>query len=259
MEVICYSCGRGENPENTLEGIRHCQSINSNWRIEMDIQITSDNEFVLFHDYETLRTTGKDLRINELTLAEVKELNVGYNFKSHNQYLYRNSYIEIPLLKDVFDEFPRAKLLLDIHTNDPKIIETFINLIDSTFKNGDFIIASEYDHIIHGLKKERPNWKYGVPTNEAKKMLYSSFIYMDWLFPVKSDILMLPRKYGKINVLSKRVLNHAKARNLPIWAWTYEGECVKAVESKKEMDEFQYIGVDGIFTEYPEKLSNELG
>lgn len=258
MEVICYSCGRGENPENTLEGIRHCQSINSNWRIEMDLQLTADNEIVLFHDYQTLRTTGKDSRVNELTLAEVRKLNAGYSFKGSNQHIDRSTHFKISLLKDVFEEFPHAKLLLDIHTDDPQIVEIFIDLIESTFINGDFIVVSEYDSIIRKLKKERPNWRYGVPANEAKKMLYSSFIYMDWMFPIKSNILMLPKKYGRINVLSKRVINHAKKRNRPIWAWMYEGECVRTVESKKEMEELESIGVDGIFTEYPEKLLNEI-
>ena len=80
MTIICYSCGRGENPENTIKGIKHCQEINPNWRIEMDIQITSDDQLVLFHDYETKRTTGEDKLINELSLAEVKQLNAGYHF-----------------------------------------------------------------------------------------------------------------------------------------------------------------------------------
>lgn len=258
MEVICYSCGRGENPENSLEGIRHCQSINPNWRIEMDIQITSDNQLVLFHDYETLRTTGRDLRINALTLDEIKELNAGYNFKVDGKHIYRDSPVEIPLLERVFKEFPQAKLVLDIHTNDPKVVRLFIDLIDSTFKNGDFIVVSEYDDIIKRLKKEKPNWSYGVPAKEAKRMLYSSFIYMDWMFPIKSDVLMLPKKYGKIHVLSKRVINHAKTRNRLIWAWMYEGEIVKTVESKGEMEQLKSIGIDGIFTAYPEKLSNEI-
>ena len=85
MDIICYSCGRGENPENTIEAIAHCQRVNPQWRIEMDIQMTSDNHLVLFHDYETKRTTGVEKQINNLTLNEVKELNAGYNYKLHGK------------------------------------------------------------------------------------------------------------------------------------------------------------------------------
>lgn len=147
---------------------------------------------------------------------------------------------------------------MDIHTNAPKVVGIFLDLIEKEFKHGDFIVVSEYDEIIKKLRRERPNWTYGVPTNEAKKMLYSSFVYLDGLFPIKSDLLMLPKKYGNINVLSKRVVNHAKKRNKPIWAWMYEGEYVKTIETKSEMIELSKIGVDGIFTGYPLKLSNEI-
>lgn len=258
MKIICYSCGRGENPENTIEGIKHCQEINPDWRIEMDVQITADEQLVLFHDYETKRTTGEDKLINELSLKEVKELNAGYNFKAQEDYIYRSVPVKIPELKEVFRTFPKAKLLLDIHTKNPKVVPILIDLIASEFKEGDFILASEYDEIIKQLKRKRPNWRYGVPANEAKKMLYSSFLYLDGLFPITSDILMVPMKYGKINVLSNRVINHAKKRNKEIWAWMYEGEEVRTVNSVNQIEELKALGIDGIYTGYPEKLKKEM-
>ncbi len=258
MEIICYSCGRGEYPENTLEAIRHCQSINPDWRIEMDVQLTSDRQLVLFHDQNTLRTTGKDLQIAELTLEKVLELNAGHNFKRDNDYVFRESSLKIPLLKEVLLEFPKAKLLLDIHTKNPEVIEVFLQLMETCFADGNFIVASAHDEIIHELRKKKPHWKFGVPAKEAKKMLYSSFVYLDGLFPIQSDVLLLPKKYGNINVLSNRVLRHARKRKRPIWAWAFEGAHVETINSKKEMEELKDMGVQGIFTEYPEKLAKEL-
>ena len=258
MTIICYSCGRGENPENTIQGIRHCQEIAPDWRIEMDIQITSDDQLVLFHDYETKRTTGENKLINELSLREVKRLNAGYHFKKQGNYMYRSAPIQIPELSEVFKEFPKAKLLLDVHTNNSKAVNILINLIDTQFKKGDFIIASEYDDIIKEFKKERPNWRYAVPATEAKRMLYSSFLYLDGLFPIQSDILMLPKQYRKINVLRDRVINHAKKRNKEIWAWMYEGEEVRTVNSVKEIEELKELGIDGVFTDFPKGLKNEM-
>jgi len=258
MDIICYSCGRGENPENTIEGIRHCQTVNPDWRIEMDVHLTADKQLVLFHDYKTKRITGVDKLINELSLVEVKELNAGYNFKVGEAYIYRGTPIKIPTLSEVFREFPQAKLLLDIHTHNPKVVKIFLDLIDSEFKEGDFIVASEYDEIIEHLKKERPHWTYAVPTKEAKRMLYSSFLYLDGLFPIQSDILMVPKKYGKINVLSNRIINHAKKRKKKIWVWMYEGEEVRTVNSIREIKALKALGIDGVFTDYPARLKSEL-
>jgi len=258
MKVICYSCGRGEHPENTLEGIKHCYSINPNWRIEMDVQITADEKLVLFHDDHTKRITGKNRLISDLRLDEVQELNAGYNFNIGKSFIYRSSPIRIPELIDVFKEFPKAKLLLDVHTNNPKIIKTLIELIDSEFREGDFVVVSEYDKIIKKLNHLKPNWKYGVPAKEAKRMLYSSFLRLDSFFPIRSDILMLPKKYWKIDVLNKRVIKHAKKRNKPIWAWMYEGDEVRTVNSIGEIEKLRALGIDGIFTDYPGKLSELL-
>lgn len=258
MKVICYSCGRGENPENTLIGVRHCHSINSDWRIEMDVQITADEKLVLFHDKNTQRTTGENIIISDFKLDKVKELNAGYNFKINGTYKYRSAPIRIPELIDVFKEFPKAKLLLDIHSNNPKIVKILIKLIDAEFHEGDFIVVSEYDEIISRFKHLKPNWTYGVPAKEAKKMLYSSFLHLDNFFPIKRDILMLPKRFGNINVLNKRVIKHAKTRNKPIWAWMYEGEEVITVNSIDEIEKLQELGIDGIFTDYPEKLSKSI-
>jgi len=258
MDIICYSCGRGENPENTLEGIEHCLQVNPDWRIEMDVQLTLDERLVLFHDYNTKRTTGEDKLINELNLKDVQQLNAGYSFRDNGKYIYRPDPLEVPELREVFIKFPQAKVLLDIHTNNPKVVQLLIELIYSKFDSGDFIIASEYDKIIKEFKKERSHWRYGVPEKEAKKMLYSSFLKLDNLFPIKSDILMLPKNFGKINVLSRRVINHAKKRNIPIWAWMYEGEEVRTVTSLKQLEELKQLGVDGVFTACPLKLKGEM-
>ncbi len=258
MKVICYSCGRGENPENTILGIRHCLKVDPSWRIEMDIQRTADGHLVLFHDYELKRITGTDGRIDTCTIEETQKLNVGYNFRSGPEYPYRHDPIPIPKLETVLQEFPDANLMLDIHTNNLIAVDEVIALVEKYGMEKNTIVVSHYDSVIQKFRKQRPTWQYGVPANEAKKMLYSSFVCLDSLFPIKSNILMLPQKFGKIPVLSKRVVRHAKERKKEVWAWLYEGEYVKTVDTKQELLSLEAIGVDGVFTDFPEKLKSEL-
>ncbi|WP_024769607.1 glycerophosphodiester phosphodiesterase family protein [Aquimarina macrocephali] len=258
MEIVCYGCGRGENPENTIEGIHHCQSINPDWWIEMDIQITKDEKLVLFHDYQTKRITGVNNKIHQLTLTEIQQLNAGYNFNVENKFIYRENPIQIPTVEEVFQKFPKAKLLLDLHTNNLLAVTRLITLIKKYTMANQVIIVSRYDEVISSFKKKRPKWRYGVPTKEAKKMIYSSFLYLDKLFPITSDILMLPKKAGKVNVLTKRVVKHVKKRNKTLWAWMYEGEIVKTVDDETELNEMKELGVHGIFTGFPKKLMNQI-
>lgn len=258
MEIICYSCGRGENPENTIEGIKHCQKINPNWRIEMDLQMTKDGQIILFHDYETERISGFKSRIQELNLESVKKLNSGYNFKVGSKFPYRQNPIEIPTLDEVCHSFPNANLLLDIHTDNLNAIDKIIGIIEQYGMEKQIVVVSHYDQVLLEFKVKRPNWVYGATTKEVKKMVYSSFLFLDNLFPIKSDMLMLPVKYGNIKLLTNRVIRHVKKRNKSLWIWLNEGKKVITINSKKELSEFDKIGIDGVFTEFPNKLNKEI-
>lgn len=255
MNVICYRCGGGESPENTIFAIEHCQHINSNWPIEMDLQLTKDGEVVLFHDANTNRITGADYLVADLTLDEIKSLNAGFNFERDNEYPFRGQPVVIPTLKEVIMKFPAAKFVLDIHTEDVDIVDKVIGIVASSGLLEPVTIVSGYDQIIQHFKAKRPEWKYAAATYEAKKLIYSSFVYLDWMFPLMSDYLMIPQTYGRIKVLTPRVVNHVKKRNRAIWAWIHEGEDVKTVETNDQAQDLYELGVEAVFTDYPERLS----
>jgi len=257
MEIICYACGGGENPENTLMAIRHCQKINYKWRVEMDIQMTNDGAIVLFHDENTMRITGVDQKIEALSLVEVKALNAGFNFKRKGKYIYRDNPVRIPTLEEVLHHFPDAQLLLDIHCNNARIVPLLIDLIERNEASHRIVIVSQYDMIIKLLKLQRPTWAYGAATNEAKKMIYSSFFYLDQFFTIKSDILIIPVQFWKLKVLSKRIIHHLKMHGKRIWVWMYEGEEVITITTSYQMKFLQSMAVDGVFTAFPERLNEK--
>lgn len=258
MNIVCYRCGGGENPENTFLGIEHCQKVNDDWPIEMDLQMTKDGEIVLFHDKNTKRISGIDKNIEEMDFIELKSLNMGYNFQRNGAYIFRERPVEIPLLKDVFKQYPKVKFVLDVHTEKKEIVEKIISMVESNNIANQITIVSGYDDIIKLFKKQKPEWKYAAATNEAKRLIYSSFVLLDSLFPLQSDYLMIPLKYGKIKVLTKRIVHHVKRRNKDIWAWMYEGEEVKTVETVAEATALFNIGANSVFTDFPKKLSDEI-
>jgi len=224
----------------------------------MDLQMTKDGQIVLFHDYETVRTTGVENKIQELDLNSVKKLNSGYNFEIGSEFPYRQNPIRIPTLEEVCQSFPDAKLLLDIHTEDLSAINKIIEIIERNGMEKQIVVVSHYDEVLSEFKAKRPSWTYGAATKEVKKMVYSSFLFMDSFFPINSDILMLPVKFGNIKLLTKRVVNHIKTRNKRLWLWLSEGKEVITVNTNRELKGLEEIGADGIFTEFPAKLKEEI-
>ena len=59
-------------PENSLAAFQ--RAIDHGFGMEMDVQLTADGQLVVFHDAPTLRMTGVEGRIRDLTLAEIREL-----------------------------------------------------------------------------------------------------------------------------------------------------------------------------------------
>ncbi|MCE7992377.1 MAG: hypothetical protein HEP71_10365 [Roseivirga sp.] len=254
MEVICYACGRGEFPENTLEAIQNCQSINPEWRIEMDLQLTKDRQIILFHDEHTDRTTGHQSLIADLNLEELQQLNAGYNFEKDGAFPFREAKIQVPTLRQVFETYPVIKVLLDVHTADLAAVPLIIDLVEDYDMANQVVIVSKYDDMVDAFKASKPDWNYGAATVEVKKLIYSSFLRLDALFALKSDILMISVKFGKMTVLTPRIIRHAKKGNKKIWAWMEEGERVKTVENKAEVSVLEELGATGFFTEYPKAI-----
>ncbi|MFX1401592.1 MAG: glycerophosphodiester phosphodiesterase, partial [Promethearchaeota archaeon] len=63
-------------PENTLIAFQKAIDLQADY-IEFDIQASKDGEIVVFHDYDILRLTGMEGYIEDMTLNELKQLNIG--------------------------------------------------------------------------------------------------------------------------------------------------------------------------------------
>lgn len=162
------------------------------------------------------------------------------------------------MLKEVIAKFPNLRFVLDIHCTNSIIVDQVISIIETMQIKHFPTIVSSHDDIIDAFKRKKPDWAYGAATREAKNLIYSSFVLMDGLFPLKSDYLMIPQTFGNIKVLTSRVVRHVLKRKRALWAWIHEGEEVKTVETKEQAQNLYDMGVEAVFTDYPEKLFEEF-
>lgn len=79
-------------PENTLEAFRAAAELDGITGIELDIQLTSDGEMVVFHDENLRRVTHMDRNVRGCTLAEIKNIAIPAN---------DGKYCSIPTLEEV--------------------------------------------------------------------------------------------------------------------------------------------------------------
>ena len=74
--VVAHRGASHEAPENTLAAFRRAWALGVEG-VELDVHLTSDGHVVVIHDASTKRTAGLDREVADLTLAEIKALDVG--------------------------------------------------------------------------------------------------------------------------------------------------------------------------------------
>ena len=102
--------------ENTLQSFELALAAGADY-LESDIQVTRDKVPVLFHDGDLTRLVGKKTKVSDLTLAQIKQIELPHLGK-------------IPTLEQALIAFPEAKFNLDLKTPEAETvgIQTILKL-----------------------------------------------------------------------------------------------------------------------------------
>ena len=131
---ICAHRGASQtHPENTIAAFNEAVRLGAHM-IEFDVRMTRDSKLVVIHDESVDRTTNGSGFVRELTLEEIKLLDVG-SWKSNNFEGER-----IPTLSEVLNIIPQ-NIWLNIHLKgDRKLGEAVAKvIIDKERKHHSFI------------------------------------------------------------------------------------------------------------------------
>jgi len=113
--IIAHRGAAHACPENTMAAFERALADGAA-AIELDLQMTSDDQVVVFHD-RTLEKVGlPDRRVAELNIEEIAALDAGSWFSEEH------AGAKIPLLDEVLERFaPRTVLILEIKARDVDI------------------------------------------------------------------------------------------------------------------------------------------
>lgn len=131
-------------PENSLSAFQ--LAVKHGYGIELDVQVTKDNQIVVFHDNTLSRVCGIDMLVRGKTYQELSELSL---FQTQEK---------IPLLKDVL-ALVNGSVPLIIEIKLP-IIDTYTCvLVNEQLKDysGSYCIESFNTLVLQWYKKHRPD------------------------------------------------------------------------------------------------------
>ena len=230
-KIFAHRGSKGTHPENTLASFKEAVRVGSDG-IELDVHLTKDGHLVVIHDETVDRTTNGTGEIRNLTLAEIKAMDVGSWF--HNKYAGE----KIPTLEEVL------LLLTELGFNGQLNIELKTDVIQykglvekclalQSAKDWPFaIVYSSFNpYTLVELKEANPSQEIGL--------LFESKEWAD-----KGDAMLEKESYHP----DLKLLDWAIEWNrnqLPLRVWT--------VNEDTDINRCFELLIEAIFTDYPEK------
>lgn len=170
--------------------------------IEFDIWLTKDKVPVLIHDGNCLRTCGVDVHVNDLTLAEVKQLEAAYTQKFGDQFVGQGA--KIPTFEELLiyckENRPDIRLGVEIKEYTEECVDLSVELLKNYgFYEDCFFYAFHCDTLKY-LKKIGASGVMGYPDFKMKKFDAETYACYDdiglAMAIVKSEILPIYQAKG---------------------------------------------------------------
>ena len=227
MLNIGHRGAMGHAPENTLESIQLALEMGVDW-MEIDVYAV-ENELVVIHDDDLDRTTNGTGPVMEKTLTHLRSLDAG-----NGQ--------QIPLLSEVVElmhNHSGGKVGLNIELKGPKTAAPVIRFLENQLPDDwptDQILLSAFDHSqLTEAKKLNPKYK--------RAPLY-------WMGKIDYTFVVQELEAVGINpslrMVTKEMVNEAHSHGLTVLVYT--------VNEKPDIERMREIGVDGIFTNFPDRV-----
>ncbi len=223
-------------PENTLAAFKLAWVQNAD-AIEGDFHLTADNEVVCIHDKDTKRVSGKKLVIEENTLEELKNLDVGEGEK-------------IPTLAEILKILPENKLLVTEIKSNKAIVPHFLEILEKNSILPAQIMVISFDiDVLTEIKRLAPQFKTVLLTKFRKR-------FGKWKPSLHSLInLIQENKLDGASVplakcLNRQFIEYFKQKELELHTYT--------IDREKDARYLSEMGIDSITTNLPLKISNTL-
>jgi glycerophosphoryl diester phosphodiesterase len=250
--VIAHRGGAGLWPENTLYGFERARALGVDV-IETDVRATADGELVIFHDERLERTTNGAGPVGSLTLAELKRLDAAYRFSPDGGRTFplRGSGISVPTLREVFAALPHMRFNIEPKQAVPSIATPLCRLAREYGMTDRVLVASFSGAALGEFRRECPEVATSAATGEVASLLTLHQAGLVASHSPAMQALQVPEQAGALRVLTRDFVEAAHGRNLRVHAWT--------VNAEADMRRLIDMGVDGVMTDYPDRLLKVLG
>jgi len=214
----------GHEPENTLSSFRRAMELGADM-VELDVHLCGSGELVVIHDETVDRTTDGSGEVAKLTLDELKGLDAGKGER-------------IPTLREVID-LAAERMGINIELKGPGTAKSALENIEAAVEKGweitDFQVSSFSLEELSAIRELSGDVRTGV--------LYALDTGGIMGFTEGNRAYSLNPHH---RIVTPDLVSEAHRRGLKVYAWT--------VNEPVDIARMKGLGVDGIISDYPDRL-----
>jgi glycerophosphoryl diester phosphodiesterase len=226
-KLLCFAHrgASGHEPENTLSAVEKAIDLGADW-IEVDVYAV-ERELIVIHDERLDRTTNGTGLVMDTTLEYLRSLDAGKGQR-------------VPTLREVFDCVDRrAGINVELKGSETAgLVVSLINEYVTAWKwrRDQFIVSSFHRRELGRVKKLDSNIRIGIVIGSFHRP-YKKFVTQFTTHSV----------HPRIDLVNADFVQSAHERGLKVFVYT--------VNHPEDIARMAAMGVDGIFTDFPERVA----
>jgi len=234
LKKIAHRGASGRYPENSRLAFEKAIAAGADM-IELDCQLTGDGHLVVFHDEKLARVTGARGKVQDKTLEQLRKLDIG---KRRKPAFGGERILTLEEALEIFSGQVDLCLEIKAASAGPAGIELKLLFILSHYDYLERTTISSFDYrSLARVRELAPEATLGV--------IYGPGIKEDPL--ATAERLAASSIHVHKQLARREFFDQAWQAGLDVYVWT--------VNELREMEMFAALGVQGIFSDYPEKLA----
>ncbi len=228
-KIIGYRGACGHAPENTLASFSKALEMGVD-AVELDVHLEKSGKLVVIHDERIDRVANGKGLVADKTIEELKQYDLEWKEK-------------IPTLDEVFDLIDR-RCVINVELKGPSTAKPVADLIkkyvaEKGWRFEHFFVSSYNHHELFAFHQLLPEVQTGA--------LLEGIPFRYAAFAEDIDATHVVLFFRSIN---KEFVHDAHRRGLQVFVYT--------VNEPEDMPRLLEMGVDGIITNYPDRIKNFL-
>jgi glycerophosphoryl diester phosphodiesterase len=259
FHIIAHRGASAQAPENTLPAFERARELGA-FEVELDVQLSSDDVLILFHDATLDEKTDRSGAVRDHTAAELEATEIGTWFdRTHPNANEKWVGTTLARLESLFEQHGRALYYhVEIKASDEVVPRLVVDTVKRHGLHGRVTMTSFRFEQLERLRALDADLPIGLLIRRGSRLEVA---------PGAPDLQggRLERQKGWVDAaqhagfqqvavaapdLSPEIIRYARMRGLEVRAY--------GVKTDRDMDRAIGLGVNGMTTDHPDRLIRRL-